>query len=110
MAWRGMEIRFWGAMHGVGLAVHKACKPVLEKIPDNFITIPIFRAVTFIYVSLLWVFFRAEDFESSVLIIREYFHGFPLESGTSIFRCASCPVHYDGCPRNISLRSSELGR
>lgn len=76
--WHGAAWKFvfWGAMHGVGLAVHKACKPVLEKIPDNFITIPIFWAVTFIYVSLLWVFFRAEDFESSVLIIQNIFTDF----------------------------------
>jgi len=76
--WHGAAWKFvfWGAMHGVGLAVHKAFKPVLEKIPDNFITIPIFWAVTFIYVSLLWVFFRAEDFESSVLIIQNIFTDF----------------------------------
>ena len=61
---------FWGAMHGIGLAIHKACKPLLNKIPDNFFTQFIFWAVTFVYVSLLWVFFRAASFEDSVLIIK----------------------------------------
>ena len=76
--WHGAAWKFvfWGAMHGVGLAVHKACQPVLKKIPDNFITIFISWALTFIYVSLLWVFFRAADFEQSVLIIKNIFVDF----------------------------------
>ena len=63
-------------MHGAGLAVHKACKPILARIPDNWLTIFIFWAITFIYVSLLWVFFRAASFEDSVLIIKNIFVDF----------------------------------
>lgn len=65
--WHGAAWKFvfWGAMHGVGLAVHKACKPVLKKIPDNFATDFLFWLMTFVYVSLLWVFFRAADFQAS---------------------------------------------
>ncbi len=76
--WHGAAWKFvfWGAMHGVGLAVHKACKPILKMIPDNFITIFLFWFITFIYVSLLWVFFRAASFEDSVLIIRNIFIDF----------------------------------
>lgn len=76
--WHGAAWKFifWGAMHGVGLAIHKACKPLLVKIPDNFITIFLSWLVTFIYVSLLWVFFRAADFESSLLIIQNIFIDF----------------------------------
>lgn len=70
--WHGAAWKFvfWGAMHGVGLAVHKACKPLLSKVPDNFVTRFIAWSLTFVYVSLLWVFFRAADFEQSVTIIR----------------------------------------
>ena len=76
--WHGAAWKFifWGAMHGVGLAVHKAFKPVLQKIPDNWFTIFISWALTFVYVSLLWVFFRAADFESSILIIKNIFEDF----------------------------------
>ncbi len=76
--WHGAAWKFvfWGAMHGVGLAIHKACQPVLKRIPDNFITIFISWALTFIYVSLLWVFFRAADFSDSVLIIKNIFVDF----------------------------------
>lgn len=76
--WHGAAWKFvfWGAMHGVGLAIHKACKPVLSKIPDNALTIFISWALTFIYVSLLWVFFRAASFSDSVLIIKNIFVDF----------------------------------
>ena len=76
--WHGAAWKFifWGAMHGVGLAIHKACLPILKKIPDNWFTIFIFWAITFVYVSLLWVFFRAATFEDSVLIIQNIFIDF----------------------------------
>ena len=76
--WHGAAWKFvfWGAMHGVGLAVHKACKPILKRIPDNWATNFILWLITFIYVSLLWVFFRAASFEDSVLIIRNIFVDF----------------------------------
>ena len=78
--WHGAAWKFvfWGAMHGVGLAVHKACKPVLKKIPDNFATDFLFWLMTFVYVSLLWVFFRAADFQASVTIIESLFTGWDL--------------------------------
>ena len=76
--WHGAAWKFifWGAMHGAGLAVHKACKPWLDKLPNNFIVVFICWLVTFVYVSLLWVFFRAADFEQSVEIIRNIFVDF----------------------------------
>lgn len=76
--WHGAAWKFvfWGAMHGLGLAVHKACKPLLKKIPDNWFTIFISWAITFVYVSLLWVFFRAQSFEDSILIIGNIFVDF----------------------------------
>lgn len=76
--WHGAAWKFvfWGGMHGVGLALHKAFKPILNKIPDNWFTISIFSIITFIYVSLLWVFFRAASFEDSILIINNIFVDF----------------------------------
>ena len=76
--WHGAAWKFifWGAMHGAGLAFHKACKPWLDKLPNNFIVVFICWLVTFVYVSLLWVFFRAADFEQSVEIIRNIFVDF----------------------------------
>ena len=76
--WHGAAWKFvfWGAMHGVGLAVHKAFKPWLERLPRNIFVTIVSWLVTFIYVSLLWVFFRAADFSDSVLIISNIFVDF----------------------------------
>lgn len=76
--WHGAAWKFifWGAMHGVGLAVHKACRPILQRIPDNWFTVFISWAITFVYVSLLWVFFRSASFEDSLLIISNIFVDF----------------------------------
>ncbi|MCH5218493.1 MAG: MBOAT family protein [Muribaculaceae bacterium] len=76
--WHGAAWKFvfWGAMHGVGLAVHKACRPWLVRIPDNALTVFCGWLLTFVYVSLLWVFFRAASFEDSLLIIRNIFVDF----------------------------------
>ncbi|MDE6536155.1 MAG: MBOAT family protein [Muribaculaceae bacterium] len=78
--WHGAAWKFvfWGAMHGVGLAVHKAFKPVLKRIPDNWLTIFISWLLTMVYVSLLWVFFRAASFSDSLLIISNIFKDFNL--------------------------------
>ncbi|MCH5232107.1 MAG: MBOAT family protein [Muribaculaceae bacterium] len=78
--WHGAAWKFvfWGAMHGVGLAVHKSCKPLLDKIPDNAATIFFSWLLTFIYVSFLWVFFRAASFSDSILIIKNIFVDFKL--------------------------------
>lgn len=78
--WHGAAWKFvfWGAMHGVGLAVHKASKPVLSKIPDTFIVKALSWTVTIVYVSLLWVFFRADSWLDSWLIIKNIFTNFSV--------------------------------
>ena len=78
--WHGAAWKFvfWGAMHGAGLAVHKAFKPILAKIPDNGFTIFFSCLLTFVYVSFLWIFFRAASFSDSILIIRNIFTDFQM--------------------------------
>lgn len=73
--WHGAAWKFvfWGAMHGIGLALHKAFKPLLARIPDNFFTVFCAWLLTFAYVSALWVFFRAADFSDSILILGNIF-------------------------------------
>lgn len=89
--WHGAAWKFifWGAMHGVGLAVHKGCKPWLSRVPDNFVTSFVGWLLTFVYVSLLWVFFRAADFESSLLIIRNIFVDFDWGQVPQFFEARS---------------------
>lgn len=78
--WHGAAWKFvfWGAMHGVGLAVHKACRPWLDRLPRWWIVSALSWAVTIIYVSLLWIFFRADSWCDSWLIIRNIFTDFSI--------------------------------
>ena len=78
--WHGAAWKFvfWGGMHGVGLAVHKASKPLLDKIPNIYPVKLLSWTVTIIYVSLLWVFFRAESWTDSWLIIKNIFTNFSV--------------------------------
>ncbi len=76
--WHGAAWKFvfWGAMHGAGLAVHKASKSWLSRIPDHWWIKALSWSVTIVYVSLLWVFFRAESWVDSWLIIKNIFTNF----------------------------------
>ncbi len=76
--WHGANWKFviWGAMHGIGLAIHKLFKPLLDKIPDTWIVKALSWTVTMIFVSLLWVFFRADSWQESLLIIKNIFVDF----------------------------------
>ncbi|MEE0978039.1 MAG: MBOAT family protein [Muribaculaceae bacterium] len=76
--WHGAAWKFvfWGAMHGVGLAVNKACKPITARFDGKVWFSVLSWCVTMLYVSLLWVFFRADSWTDSWLIIRNIFTNF----------------------------------
>lgn len=78
--WHGAAWKFvlWGGAHGVGLAVHKLCKPWLSKIPDTWFVRAVSWSITMVYVSLLFVFFRADSLQDSWLIIKNIFTNFDL--------------------------------
>ncbi len=79
--WHGAAWKFvfWGALHGAGLAIHKACRPLLDRIPDNRAVKIASWTLTMLFVSLLWVFFRAESWTDSWLIIRNIFTNFDAD-------------------------------
>lgn len=79
--WHGAAWKFvfWGAMHGVGLAVHKATRPLTSRLPDTWPVKALGWLVTMIFVSLLWVFFRADSWADSWIIIRTIFTDFSLD-------------------------------
>ncbi len=78
--WHGAAWKFvfWGAMHGVGLAIHKASKPYLNRISDSWPVKAISWFITMSFVSALWVFFRADSWADSVTIIAAVFKNFDL--------------------------------
>ena len=68
--WHGANWKFvfWGALHGIGLAFHKAVKKTLDKIPDILPKKAVAWFITFHFVVFLWVFFRATDINRQELV------------------------------------------
>ena len=69
--WHGANWTFvaWGILHGIGLSInHLVSKLVAIKIPKL-----LGGFVTFIFVSLCWVLFRAESFDAALFIFSTMF-------------------------------------
>lgn len=79
--WHGASWMFivWGVLHGIGLVIHKFCQNNgLDKIPDNKYTKGISWFITFSYVSLAWIFFRAADMTTATTLIDNILHTISL--------------------------------
>ncbi len=78
--WHGAAWKFifWGAGHGAALCGHKALMPWLKRIPDTPVVKFCSWLITFVIVSLLWVFFRADSFEVACEVIGGTFSRFDL--------------------------------
>ncbi|MDO5496404.1 MAG: MBOAT family protein [Alistipes sp.] len=76
--WHGASWKFvfWGAMHGVGLAVHKLFKPLLKGIPDNWAVKTLSWILTMSCVAFLWIFFRADSWSDAWFITTNIFTNF----------------------------------
>lgn len=76
--WHGAKWTFvvWGAMHGAALCVHKAWmtwRKHDKHYQGTFLGNIASAVVTYIFVCLCWVFFRAETFDTAGKIIRGIF-------------------------------------
>jgi D-alanyl-lipoteichoic acid acyltransferase DltB (MBOAT superfamily) len=71
--WHGASWKFifWGGMHGLGLAAHKLWQKFGVASSSRFVNW-IAALLTFHFVALLWIFFRAVDFESAVVMISKF--------------------------------------
>lgn len=70
--WHGAGTNFlvWGSLHGVGSIFSKIASPVMKKLPKA-----VRWLLTFVFVSLAWVFFRAPDVTTANLMFKELFSG-----------------------------------
>ena len=73
--WHGSTMMFllWGALHGIGLAIHKICQPILRHIPDNFLTVFFSWLITFCFVALCWAVFRSPDLNTAQQLFSSIF-------------------------------------
>lgn len=65
--WHGANFTFlaWGALHGFGVV----CQNVIERLFGKNLSGVFSHALTFMYVSFAWIFFRSESVESAWLMI-----------------------------------------
>jgi len=76
--WHGASWMFviWGAMHGVGLVVHKALRKPLKQLPDRFWVRALAWTVTFGYLLLTWIFFRSPTWDSAKAMCHQIIYDF----------------------------------
>ena len=81
--WHGAAWTFiaWGAGHGIALCLHKRCKPWLDRLPNGGFVGFLSWAVTFAWVMFLFIFFRADSFETA----REMIIGIATRFDTAYF-------------------------
>jgi D-alanyl-lipoteichoic acid acyltransferase DltB (MBOAT superfamily) len=74
--WHGASWNFvfWGAMHGIGLMLDKFWLSL--KLSQTRLMKVIGLIVTFHFVSFLWIFFRAPDFQQAGQILHQIFYNF----------------------------------
>lgn len=65
--WHGASWMFviWGALHGAALVIHRAWKAMGGRLPR-----PLAWLLTFLFVNVAWVFFRATSLESAMRVLR----------------------------------------
>lgn len=70
--WHGAAWTFiaWGAGHGLALCLHKRCKAWLDRLPNGGLVGILSWAITFAWVMFLFIFFRADSFETAGEMIR----------------------------------------
>lgn len=77
--WHGAGFRFvlWGVMHGIALAIHKLYLEIFPAKTANrspvrqFLITTLSVFVTFHFVSFCWIFFRADNMETAMQMIRQ---------------------------------------
>jgi len=70
--WHGAGWTFiiWGALHGIALAIHRLWQSLGFKMWTWFAWF-----ITFNFINITWIFFRAKDFESAMKVLKGMFKG-----------------------------------
>ena len=70
--WHGAGWTFvlWGALHGLALVIHRAWQKLGLRMPTLLAWF-----ITFNFINIAWVFFRATSFESAMKVLKGMFQG-----------------------------------
>ena len=76
--WHGATWMFmiWGALHGIGLVIHKFCRQWLDKIENTWYVKSVAWVITYSYVMFTWVFFHSPNMKTACHIIKNVFTDF----------------------------------
>lgn len=77
--WHGADLRFviWGGLHGTGLVINKIWHSIFNrKLRKGWFGRAVSVFITFNFVSFCWIFFRAHDSETALVMLRQILHSF----------------------------------
>ena len=90
--WQGANWNYiiWGALHGVGLGIHKVWMLVTGKALAGtkrtwFYNITM-ALITFHFVCFTWIFFKAADFDTAMIMIHQIVHDFSFSFWGPFFK------------------------
>lgn len=101
--WHGAAWKFvfWGAMHGIALILQKEFSKIKHPVASIFGNKAIATLLTFHFVVVLWIFFRADSFATASTMIQSIFTTWDwayasvlLENRTSIVLLTFLPLIY----------------
>jgi alginate O-acetyltransferase complex protein AlgI len=74
--WHGASWNFilWGTLHGVALVLHKLWSDRSQKRRGTPVILAVSTALTFLFVTLSWVPFRAQDPATMLLVFQKLFY------------------------------------
>ena len=111
--WHGANWKFifWGAMHGVALAMEKLFNSLVT-IKQNLFTKIAGIFITFHFVCFCWIFFKANSFNDGIIILKQIFFNFspelliPMLNGYGsvfLFMLLGYVLHF--IPRSVDLKA-----
>ncbi|KQS92673.1 MBOAT family O-acyltransferase [Chryseobacterium sp. Leaf394] len=83
--WHGASWNFiiWGAIHGIGLGLHKIWMLLTGKALSGINNSVVYRVImgifTFHFVCFGWIFFRAENYDAAITMINQILYNFDAE-------------------------------
>jgi alginate O-acetyltransferase complex protein AlgI len=77
--WHGASLRFiiWGGLHGIGLVINKIWNSLFRvRLKNRWLGRALSMFITFQFVSFCWIFFRAPDINSVLLMFKQIAYNF----------------------------------
>jgi alginate O-acetyltransferase complex protein AlgI len=77
--WHGASMRFviWGGLHGIGLVINKIWNSIFgNRLKSGWVGRAVAVFITFNFVNFCWIFFRAPDMDSVLVMLRQIAENF----------------------------------